>query len=215
MGNEHRHFGDWFPDHKALLLRINFPLKPQVESHWQMPVRLPWEDIDAKALDMKCAQLKPISNQVPTVNAKLLKKSISESTQDPSSFAPAMYGTRRCANVKPRVRPTKMFVPTASRAREVAIASGFLNRSTQLWFQQKRRFQALQASFAKGKSDPQVCLHRQQLWNTICAAKGFGGKRPYQSQSSPMQLSFQLPDTIVFQFIHEDFVNNNYQKIES
>ena len=74
LGNEHRHFGDWFPDHKALLLRINFPLKPQVEAHWQMPVRLPWEDIDAGALDMKCAQLKPISNQVPTINAKLLKK---------------------------------------------------------------------------------------------------------------------------------------------
>lgn len=216
--------GDWFPDHKALLLRINFPTKLQVESHWQMPVRLPWQDIDAEALDLKCAQLQPLSSHMPTTEAlktwcKAFEKVVSESTKDPSTFAPAMFG--RCANVKPRVRPATMFVPKTSRPGEAAIASGFLNRSAQLWFQQRRRFQALRASFAKGRFDPQVCLHRQQLWNSICSAKGFGGKfrkwwphRPNQSQGSPTQLSLQLPRLEEFQLVYEDFVDN-YQKFES
>ena len=215
-------FLDLFPDHRVLIGCFSFPPELELQHHWPMPGRIPWETVDKDIFEENLASLPNLSHQSDSTGAlktwcRSLEKVVSESHL-PDPLPGGTFG--RCATLGPSDRPLQAGVPKASRPGEAVILSSFLGRSVQLWFQQRRRFQHLVQALRNPKSSSTKWVQCQALWTAILRARGFRGSfrqwwphRPRQKQGTLEQLPLHLPDLLSVEQIASDFWSN-YQAYE-
>ena len=217
-------FTDWFPDHRVIAGRFAFSTPGFNTLHWDMPARLPWEQVDFEKLNHRCHEdlhlpaLEDL-NQALREWSGSFEKQVEGSLQEGTVFPRSSFG--RSTIEAPRRRPEQLHVPRHPREGECGIASSFLGRSTQLWYQQYRRLRHYMLAIKKGKITPEAVLHRRQTWKTIVHARGFKGSfhqwwptRRHQAQGSPLTISFEPPDAVTAELYYFDF-QVNYKAYEA
>ena len=231
-----------FPDHSAVLAGLKIPDSPLYELQWPLPGRIPWTCLDSDV--WQASDLGPSLALSPeTVRSPILR--LPEEVQDAErqkasdaffawsqhfedcasqsmSILPARVDTSyrgRASLARPKPRRVHVRVPKSSRPGEHVQTSGFLNRSTALWFKQLRRFQSF-AHAVRSARAPETFLDRATLWRSILSAPGFRfgfgawwQTRPYKAQGSPEFLPTVAPDRSTFELIYEDYLVN-YRRYE-
>ena len=205
-----------FPDHQILVGSFQFPGSAEIQRHWQLPARLPWEQVDSEMFQDECQKIPALDLKADSADALRewslgVEQAVAKASNGDGQFPPGSFG--RCSTLEPKNRPVLLPVPKSSRPGEVLILSSFLGRSVQLWFQQQRRFQhfrrknihASAATMAQGV----------QIWSSILKAKGFKGSfrnwwptRSKRLQGSPLLLPATLPPLDLLEVIAADFAFN-------
>lgn len=235
--------GTWpiFPDHDVLAVGLSLPMSgPSFEMQWPLPGRIQWESVDP---NLWASQVPLISIQdrfnsfqdgVPATQKKHLeKKHVSDAfAQWSADFEQQVAECFRSDVVsqdssfrgrgqltKPKSRRLQPVVPKHARPGEVAQASGFLNRSTNRWYQQVRRLQSYKHAVLSARA-AETFLSRAALWQSIRRASGFvhgfvawWESRPTKLQGSPVRIPDYPPDATVAVAIYEDFLAN-YRRYE-
>ena len=114
---------------------------------------------------------------------------------------------------RPRKRRTQAPV-SHHRPGEIALASGFLNRSVAAWYKQMRRVQSYLHAVKSTRSEDNY-VSPAQLWNAILSATGFeAGFQTWwlRGHVSTLTLLVDLPvlppSQEIAQQIYEDFFQN-------
>ena len=216
---------DLFPDHRILIGSYHFPGSSPIQRHWELPLRIPWEEVDQAKLAEACNYIPSYDLTTDSTSAlstwsEHIEKAVATSMSQSSSFPGGAFG--RCKTLCPKDRPDQAPVPKGSRPGDIQILSSFLGRSVQLWFQQRRRFQHYLHHCRKNlQMTPAQALLKTQLWRAILEAKGFRGSfrawwpnRQHQRQGSPLTLPVEPPPLHIFELIDTDF-GINYKAYET